>query len=179
MKPVLLAALIAAPLLPLAPGAAHAHDSATVYRQHTPDGRVLYSDKLQRGAKLDETIAVIPSSKGNLWSTQPPGRAAAPERMERTPIDRLSNIPPPGRMKSPGDAEADVIRAEMLLEDAIKRQRLGVEPLPGERTGNLRGGSRLNETYVDRQRRLAEQVQQAEDFLRRMAAEREMIIGRR
>lgn len=65
------------------------------------------------------------------------------------------------------------------MEDAKKRQRIGIEPLPGERTGNLRGGSRLNETYADRQRRLAEQVAQAEDFLRRMSAERDVIVGRR
>lgn len=178
MKTIACAALLAAHLPFLSP-AALAHDSATVYRQTTRDGRVLYSDKLQQGAKLDEKIAVLPPQKGNLWSTQPPERAAAPPRVEPTPIDRLTRIPPPGRMKSSADAEADVIRAEMLLEDARKKQRLGIEPLPGERTGNVRGGSRLNEAYADRQRRLAQQVAQAEDFLRRMVAERDMIVSRR
>lgn len=179
MNRVLPAALLAAHLLPFVPCAAHAHDSATVYRQRTADGRVLYSDTLKRGARLEEKIAVLPPRRGNLWSTEPPDRRAAPPRMERTPIDRLSSIPAPGRMKSPNDAEADVIRAQMLLEDAIRRQRIGVEPLPGERTGNVGGGSRLNESYADRQRALAEQVAQAEDFLRRMVAERDMLLSRR
>lgn len=178
MKLSVFAALLAAHF-PFVLPSALAHDSATVYRQITRDGRVLYSDKLQQGARLDEKIAVLPPQKGNFWSTQPPDRPAAPPRAESTPIDRLTSIPPPGRMKSAAEADADVIRAEMLLEDAIKRQRIGVEPLPGERTGNLRGGSRLNEAYADRQRRLAEQVAQAEDFLRRMRAEREMVAGRR
>ncbi|HEY8609070.1 MAG TPA: hypothetical protein VIM12_18290 [Noviherbaspirillum sp.] len=176
MKKMLIAALLAVHFLP---GLATAHDSATVYRQVTPDGRVLYSDKVQRGARLDETIAVVPPIKGNLWSTTPPDRSAAPPRMERTPIDRLSTIPPPGRMKSANDAEADVIRAEMLLEEARRKQRIGIEPLPGERTGNLHGGSRLNEAYADRQRMLAEHVVRAEDFLRRMMAERDIVVGRR
>lgn len=178
MKPVLLAALIAAHLSPASPSAI-AHDGTTIYRQVTRDGRVLYSDKLQRGARLDEKIAVLPPRQGNLWSVQPPDRPAAPARMESTPIDRLTRIPPPGQMKSPADAEADVIRAGMLLEDARTRQRLGIEPLPGERSGNVHGGSRLNESYADRQRRLAEQVVLAEDFLRRMNAERDLVMKRR
>lgn len=172
MNRMVSAALLAANCLTAA--SVWAADSATVYRQITSDGRVLYSDKLQRGARLDEKIAVLPPSKNSSsWSTQPPERAAAPPRVEHTPVDRLTSIPAPGRSKSMADAEADVIRAEMLLEDALKRQRLGVEPLPGERSGNVGYGSRLNEAYADRQRRLAEQVAHAEDFLRRMIAERD------
>lgn len=176
MKTVLISAFLAASLLP---ALAAAHGETTVYRQITRDGRVLYSDKMQKGAKLDEKISVLPPLRGNLWSTESPGKPAAPPRVERTPIDRLSTIPAPGKRKSLGDAEADVIRAEMLLEDARRRQRIGIEPLPGERTGNAGGGSRLNESYADRQRELAETVAQAEDFLRRMLAERNALIGER
>jgi hypothetical protein len=163
---------------PLSSGAL-ADDSGTVYRQLTKDGRVLYSDQVQKGAKLDQTISVIPPVKGNPWSTEAPPKPAAPPKLERTPIDRLSAIPAPGRQKTLDDAQADVIRAEMLLEEARNRQRNGVEPLPGERTGNVGGGSRLNESYADRQRVLAEQLVQAEDFLRRMTAERDALSGKR
>lgn len=173
-------AIIAAGLFTaVAASVADAQESATVYRQVMPDGRVLYSDKVQKDAKLDETISVVPPVKGNLWSTETPRKPAAPPKHERTPVDKLSAIPAPGRQKSADDAQADVIRAEMLLEEARKRQKIGVEPLPGERSGNVGGGSRLNESYADRQRVLAEHVADAEDFLRRMVTERDRLAGPR
>jgi hypothetical protein len=60
----------------------------------------------------------------------------------------------------------------MLLEDARKRQQAGVEPLPGERTGNKGGGSRLNGMYWTRQELLARDVANAEAMLKEAAASR-------
>ena len=68
-------------------------------------------------------------------------------------------------------ADASVIRAEMLLEDAKRKQEDGVAPLPGERTGNADGTSRLNETYQARQKLLAKGVANAEANFKKAQAD--------
>ena len=57
-----------------------------------------------------------------------------------------------------GEREREFQQAQSALTDAraqlaaAERQlRNGKEPLPGERTGNVGGGSRLNESYWARQ----------------------------
>jgi len=146
-----------------------------VLRQVTPDGRVIYSDKPVKGARVDETINVDPPPKGNpsgAVSGKPP---APPLGTVPTPVDRVSVIPPPGRTRTVDDAQADVIRAEMLLEDARKRMEAGAEPLPGERIGTATGGSRLSDDYHARQKRLAEEVAVAENVLKKSIAERDAL----
>ena len=58
-------------------------------------------------------------------------------------------------------ADAELRAARQALEEAQRRQLAGKEPLPGERTGNVGGRSRLNETYFERQARLKQAVEQA------------------
>ncbi len=147
-------------------------ESTKIYREITPDGRVVYTDKARKGARIDHTITVEPAIKGNLWTTEAGARPVVPPRAERTPVQRVASIPVPGKRKTYDEATSDVIRAEMLLEDARKRQQAGVEPLPGERTGNVNGTSRLNEAYFRRQQALAEDVAAAEEALKKAAAER-------
>ena len=143
-----------------------------IYRQVTPDGRVVYSDKLLEGARLDHTITVEPSIEGNSWTTEYGSRPIARQQVERTPIRKVDSPPASGNRKSLDEATSDVIQAEMLLEDARKRQQAGVEPLPGERTANKGGGSRLNEMYWARQELLARDVANAEAMLKEAAASR-------
>lgn len=150
-----------------------------LYRQTTPDGRVVYSDKPIRGAKLDDTLTVDPESNGKSWKSDSGKRPALPPRVERTPVQRVPSIPPIGKRKTLDEAEADVIKAEMLLEDAKRRQQTGVEPLPGERTGNAGGGSRLNERYEMRQKALAQEVAEAEAMLQRSRTERSSTLSAR
>lgn len=145
----------------------------TVYRQVMPDGRIVYSDKVLKGGKLDETITVEPPIKGNPWTTAAGKRPSVPPQVEPTPVERVNSVPPPGRRKTLDEANSDVIHAEMLLEDARKRRRAGAEPLPGERTGTASGGSRLNDAYWARQQKLEQEVAQAEAALRRANAQRE------
>jgi hypothetical protein len=142
-----------------------------IYRQVMPDGRIVYSDEPIKGARIDDTITPDPAVEGKLWKAEGGKRPTVPPRTERTPISR---VPPPasdGR-RSLDDANTDVIRAEMLLEDARKRQEAGVEPLPGERTGLVSGKSRLNEHYNERQRALAEDVAEAEAMLKKAQSSR-------
>lgn len=144
--------------------------ASTVYRQVMPDGSIVYSDKPVKGAKIDETISADPAT--NIWDLDTGKPAAAPPRNERTPVVKVIVIPKPGQTKTLENANAEVIRAEMLLDDARKRQEQGVEPLAGERTGIVSGGTRLNESYHARQRFLAEEVAEAEAALRSAVAER-------
>lgn len=148
-----------------------------VYRQVMPDGKIVYSDKLIKGAKLDETLAPDPAA--NTWKSESGKRPALPPRVEPTPVTKVPSIAAADRRRTLQDAESDVLKAEMLLEDARKRQQAGIEPLPGERTGNATGGSRLNEDYQARQQRLKEDVAEAEAMLRRARTERTALLPAR
>lgn len=153
--------------------------SMKAYRQILPDGRIVYSDKRVEGAKIDETITVDPPIKGNVWTTESGRRPAIPPQTKKTPVNRVAAIPKPGTQKTLDDANADVTHAEMLLEDAKKRQQAGVEPLPGERTGTVSGKSRLNDAYKARQHTLAQAVADAEATLKKAVAERNALQGKR
>ena len=148
-----------------------------LYRQTLPDGRVVYSDKPVKGAKLDDTLTIDPDSNGKAWKSESGKRHPLPPRVEHTPIQKVPSIPPLGKRKTLDEAESDVIKAEMLLEDAKKRQQAGVEPLPGERTGIVGGGSRLNENYEARQKALAKEVTEAETMLQRSRNERNAVMS--
>lgn len=156
-------------------GASPQGSATTVYRQVMPDGRVVYSDKAVKGARIDHTIKVDPAIKGNLWTTEAGPKPVVAPQAERTPIDRVNPAPGSGKRRTPEEATSDVIRAEMLLEDAKKRQHAGVEPLPGERTANATGGSRLNEAYHARQQALAKEVADAEAALQKARSDRDTL----
>lgn len=148
-----------------------------LYRQVMPDGRIVYSDKRIKGARLDDTLTVDPDSNGKSWKAESGRRFTPPPRVERTQVQRVPSIPPLSKRKTLDEAEADVIKSEMLLEDAKKRQQAGVEPLPGERTGIVGGGSRLNERYEARQKALAQEVAEAEAMLQRSRNERNAVMS--
>lgn len=148
-----------------------------VYRQVMPDGSIVYSDKPVKGAKIDETITADPET--NTWSLDTGKPPVVPPKVERTTVSPLPAGTPPTRAVSLDRANAEVMRAEMLLEDARKRQQEGVEPLPGERTGNVGGGSRLNELYHARQQALAEEVTQADAALQAAIARRDTLQAAR
>lgn len=138
----------------------------TIYRQVTPEGRIVYSDQALPGARVDHTIKVDRPIKGNVWGVESGANPVTQLRAERTPVKRAS-VPPTGKKISADEAAAEVIRAEMLLEDAKRQQEAGVEPLPGERTGTVSGKSRLNEAYHERQKLLAKYVGYAEEALKK------------
>lgn len=152
--------------------------ATTVYRQTLPDGSVVYTDKPAKGAKIDHIVTVEPLIKGNPRASSSGGKPAAFDETSSTPVKQV-NTPPYPRRKTYDEANSEVIRAEMLLEDAKKRQQAGIEPLPGERTGNVNGTSRLNEAYKARQARLAKDVADAEAALKRAIAQRDALPGAR
>lgn len=134
----------------------------TIYRQVMPDGRTIYADRALPGARVDHTIKIDRPIKGNVWTVESGANPVAPLRGESTPVKRVAVSPGTTKKMTVDEAAAEVIRAEMLLEDARKQQEAGVEPLPGERTGTVSGKSRLNEAYHERQKLLAKYVSYAE-----------------
>lgn len=161
------------PPAPLGKGATRA------YRQVLPDGSIVYSDKHVPGAKIDETIEVEPGARHAPVAVDATRKPAARPRPNAVPVRKVGSIPPADRRRSAEEAQSEVIRAEMQLEDAKKRQQAGVEPLPGERTANAGGGSRLNQAYWTRQQKLAQQVDQAKEEVRKAAAERDALLPAR
>ncbi|HJV81396.1 hypothetical protein [Noviherbaspirillum sp.] len=137
----------------------------TVYRQITSDGRIVYSDKTLQGAKVDHTITVEPPIKGNLWSTEAGSKPVAPQQSERTPVNKVPSIPVPGKTKTIEQANSDVIKAEMLLEDARKRQQAGDARLPGE----------PDAAYAARRKSLARDVADSEAMLNKALADRKAL----
>ncbi|MDB5840747.1 MAG: hypothetical protein JWQ23_2699 [Herminiimonas sp.] len=149
--------------------------STTIYRQVMPDGRIVYSDKPLKGTKLDRALTIDPLIKGNTWTSNAAQGPTNPPHSESTPVKRTASPQEPGRQRTRDDASSDVIKAEMLLEDAKKRQTAGAEPLPGERTGTASGKSRLNASYQARQDSLASDVARAEAALKQAVAERDRL----
>lgn len=146
-----------------------------VYRQVLPGGRIIYSDRPIKGAKMEQTITVDPSAVGTISSGTSGGSTASTSRSGPGSADRANSIPPSGKASTLDDATANVIRAEILLDDARKRMEAGAEPLPGERVGTATGGSRLNDDYHARQKRLAEEVAVAENVLKKSIVDRDAL----
>lgn len=65
------------------------------------------------------------------------------------------------RLKSLDAATADIAAADRALKKVQEKQQKAVEPLPGERLGNVDGHSRLSPAYFERQRALAAEVDAA------------------
>jgi hypothetical protein len=118
----------------------------TLYKSTLPDGRVVYGDKPDPNAvKVDEQKPDI-SKRGIGGST--PRETEALKAMEQSRTQR--------------EAVEDKSRsAQDALKAAEQAQAAGKEPLPGERTGTAGGGSRLNDAYYERQRKLQEDVEKA------------------
>ncbi|MFC7514818.1 hypothetical protein ACFQUU_07370 [Herbaspirillum sp. GCM10030257] len=152
--------------------------ASKVYRQVLPNGKIIYSDKHIKGARIDETIVPDPANM-NTWKSETGKRPVVPPRVESTPVSKLPPVASVSTRKSIDEANAHVIKAEMLLEDARKKQQNGVEPLPGERTGNANGGSRLNDKYKARQLMLEQEVAEAEAMLKKTIRERDALQGSR
>ena len=66
--------------------------------------------------------------------------------------------PPLDRGAALDKAVEDARAAQLALEAAEAKRDQGAEPQAGERTGNISGGSRLNESYFSRQGALEQEV---------------------
>ena len=118
----------------------------TLYKSTMPDGRVIYGDKpAQDAAKVEETRPDI--SKGGIGGSTP---------REAATLKQLEN----GRQQREVTDDR-VSNAEKAVRSAEAARDAGKEPLPGERIGTAGGASRLTDAYLERQKSLEENVEQA------------------
>ena len=136
--------VLAAVLAPLACAA------DTVYKYRRPDGSVVYSDTPLRGARLIGRYLLVPQPPAGGTEGAAPGRSMDPDERARL------------RSQSLEAADARIKAAEQALRNAQDRQQAGVEPLEGERLGNVQRGSRLGPEYFVRQKQLANEVEEAQ-----------------
>jgi hypothetical protein len=121
-------------------------EAQVLYKSVLPDGRVVYGDKPDPAAvKVDKQQPDI-SKRGIGGST--PREAEALKAMEQSRAKREA-------ADEKGRSVQDAVRA------AEQARAAGKEPLAGERTGTAGGGSRLNDAYYERQRKLEEDVEKA------------------
>lgn len=145
-------ALVAAAALP-AP-------AQTVYRSTLPDGRIIFSDTPRQDAATVETLDQSRISVGGPSPVAAPATGGGPG----------GSI---GERKAALDEANDAIQtAQAALVKALQSQKEGVTPLPGERTGNVSGNSRLNEAYQERQLALQDAVKTAQKFVDEAIARR-------
>ena len=132
---------------------ASAVNAQTMHKSIMPDGSVVYGDRPEPGAAKVETSKPDTSSTG--VQINPPGAQGVVEEGARA---RQRTEVSSGRLR---EAEERVRQAEAALAN-------GKEPLPGERTGTAGGGSRLNDSYWARQKKLREDLVNARDELNRL-----------
>ena len=134
---------LALALLLAASGAA----AQTMYKSTLPDGKVIYGEKPEPGAKQVETVAPPPAKTGTTIVT-PAEKKGVDQRIQKRA------------------ATADAQRRELeaayaQLKKAEAARDAGKEPLPGERLGTATGASRLTDEYWQRQKGLEAAVEAA------------------
>jgi hypothetical protein len=144
--PLLLGLIFAAALV-TAPGAS----ARTVYKSVMPDGRVIYGEQPQPGARKVNRTNVDVGDTG-----VKPVAPADVESVRERARDRTRAL----------DDSLTVLRiAEAELRAAEMEREAGIEPLPGERLGIVGPGSRLTDAYWERQQMLEERVARARQRL--------------
>jgi Domain of unknown function (DUF4124) len=127
----------------------------TLYRSTDSSGRVTYSDKPLPGAVKVERLLVEPADPDNAARIEAEHEKLHQQAEEVRERERQ-------RERALDKAHAEVIAALDALKEAQRRREAGVEPLPGERAGNRRGGSRLAPSYFERQQALDDAVSAAQ-----------------
>lgn len=135
-----------------------------IYKYRLPDGKILYTDS-QSGytdehtkGKLEETL------------TEPaPAPAEVGEAMQARRESRVRNASDAAEAQARGvdKAYTMMIDARQALQNAEASLQAGLEPLPGERLGNVDGNTRLSPAYWARVRGLRHDVEAARDRLDR------------
>ena len=158
MKPAFCAACMAAVLAISAIGTQAAE---LIYRSVAPDGEVTYSSQPEPGARETTTVEI---------------RTLSPE--QRRAAQRLRAEAQAGSAKAAAletqwrRVDREILPAQKALARGEKALQDGRTPLPGERRGNVGGGSRLTEAYFQRLHNLEAAVERAKQRLDRAYAAR-------
>jgi hypothetical protein len=159
--------LAAAPLLAM----------AAIYKVEMPDGTILFTDSPPAGAKILEERQTksgprpIPP-KGATSTGSAGGGSATPSTPVRVlPSPSADGIPPGSTVRriprNIDEAQAEIADAERELAVLRRKLEVGREPMPGERLGTAKGGSRLSPDYEARISGLEREVALAEDRVKR------------
>jgi hypothetical protein len=149
MSPILL--LLTGTTLSAALAAAPAAWARDVYKSVMPDGRVIYSEQPQPGARKVTKSTVDVGDTG----VKPVAPGAVQDVRERARE----------RSRALDESLTAMRIAEAELRAAEMEQEAGIEPLPGERLGIVGPGSRLTDAYFERQQMLEERVARARQRL--------------
>lgn len=124
----------------------------SIYKSVMPDGRVMYGQQPQPGARTVKKSTVDVGNTGVKAASK-----AEVESLNRRAQERSRALDE--TLKSVQTTEADLRMAEADRE-------AGIEPLPGERLGIVGRGTRLSEAYWRRQQILEEHVEVARQNLK-------------
>jgi Domain of unknown function (DUF4124) len=119
----------------------------TMYKSTMPDGKVLYSTHPEPGAKKVEKMAPNTQDAGIQMSTP----------NQKRDLDLRESQ----RQEEAARRQADLDQLKEALTKAEAAREAGREPQEGDFTGNARGGMRLNEEYLERQKTLEANVEEA------------------
>lgn len=130
----------------------------TIYRSISMDGEVTYSSQPVPGAREYKAI--------EMESLSPEQRRAGllllqQEKSLSAKVDAQLQL----REKEWRLADREIIAAQNGLANAESALQNGRAPLPGERSANVGGGSRLTEAYFQRIRSMEARVEQAKQRL--------------
>jgi hypothetical protein len=136
-----------------------------IYKSTDSRGEVSYSDHPLPGAVKVERVPVEPVDPESAARIE-----AERERLRRQ-ADEVQQ-----RQRQRGhaleEADAEVIAAIDALKEAQVQREAGVEPLPGERLGDVGGRTRLGPSYVERQQALEREISAAQQRLEQAYARR-------
>lgn len=163
---------VAAVCLAMVPVAA----AATIYKVQMPDGTILFTDSPPANGKILEERESKSIARPPVRAATPLAGSAAAAGLERPAIPVLPS-PAPRSGSGPGmppvapqnidAANAEVTAAERELSVLRRKLEVGREPLPGERLGTAKGGSRLSPEYEARIGGLEREVAAAEERVKR------------
>lgn len=127
--------------------AASGASAQTMYKSIMQDGKVIYGEKPEPGAKRVETVTAPPPKSG-ITVVTPAEKTQVDQRIrQRSAVENT-------KQRELDDARQQVQQAETALG-------AGKEPLPGERIGTAGGTSRLTDDYWARQKNLEQAVESA------------------
>ena len=125
----------------------------SIYKSVMPDGRVMYGEKPQPGARS------VKKSTVNINNT-------GVKPASKTEIDSINR-----RAQKRSQVLDKTLNTVKTAKDDLRKAEIdretGVEPLPGERLGIVGRGTRLSEAYWRRQQILEERVNTARQLLKK------------
>jgi hypothetical protein len=141
----------------------------TIYKVRMPDGSILFTDSPPPGGKIIEERQATPTPAVAL--PRPPARPASGATGPSKPATPAASARPGAAAEAVPQtleaAMAEISDAERELAVARRRLETGLEPLPGERLGTAKGGSRLSPDYERRLAALEREVAEAETRAKR------------